>query len=244
LEIGPGQGSLHLQLRQRVQGPIDAVEPSPVFRSRLQALCARDGFGPGRIWGTTSAETSLPRREYDLIFARWVFLFLPDPGTQIRKLAAALRPGGLLAIEDYQRETMAMIPMPQDWLAFLQADRAFFASQGGDASIAGRLPGLYAQAGLDVESITPTVMSGHPGSPVWNWLSTYFLGVMDRLARFPPLTPEGGARLRKQWLAAARKKTSLLIAPAVIDVVGRRVRDDSRRGAGPTSRQTSLPGRR
>jgi hypothetical protein len=122
-----------------------------------------------------------------------------------------------------------MIPSPREWPAFLQADKAFFASQGGDASIAGRLPGLYAKAGLDMESITPTVMSGHPGSPVWNWLSTYFLGVMDRLSRLPPLTPEAGAHLRKQWIAAARKKTSLLIAPAVIDVVGRRGCDARRR---------------
>jgi SAM-dependent methyltransferase len=222
LEIGPGMGSLHLHLRRRVEGAIDGVEPSPVFRARLQRLCAGDGFGAGRIWGTTLADTSLPRRHYNLIFARWVFLFLPDPGAHIRKLRAALRPGGLLAIEDYQRETMAMIPTPQDWPAFLQADRAFFASQGGDASIAGRLPALYTRAGLDLVGITPTVMTGHPGSPVWNWLSTYFLGVMNRLSRFSPLTPNAGARLRRQWLAAARKKTSLLIAPAVIDVVGRR----------------------
>jgi SAM-dependent methyltransferase len=222
LEIGPGQGSLHLQLRGRVQRPIDGVEPSSVFRSRLRTLCARDGLGPGHIWEKTLAETSLPERQYDLIFARWVFLFLPDPGVQIKKLRAALRPGGLLAIEDYQRETMAMIPTPPEWPAFLQADRAFFASQGGDASIAGRLPGLYEKADLDVVSITPTVLHGHPGSPVWNWLSTYFLGVMDRLAQCPPLTPEAGKRLRRHWLAAARRRTSLLIAPAVIDLVGRR----------------------
>ena len=33
LEIGPGQGSLHLELRRRVRAPVDAVERSPVFAS-------------------------------------------------------------------------------------------------------------------------------------------------------------------------------------------------------------------
>ena len=37
LEIGPGQGSLHLELRRRVRGAVDAVEPSAAFRARLRA---------------------------------------------------------------------------------------------------------------------------------------------------------------------------------------------------------------
>src|SRR4051794_2710095 len=50
LEIGPGRGSLNLELRRRVRGPVDAVERSPVFAKHLGAHCSQDGFGPGRIW--------------------------------------------------------------------------------------------------------------------------------------------------------------------------------------------------
>lgn len=222
LEIGPGQGSLHVELRRRVRGPVDAVEPSPVFRARLRRLAARDGFGAGRLWEHTLAETSLPHRTYDLIFARWVFLFLPGPEQHVRQLVAALKPGGLLAIEDYRRETLSMIPCPPEFAAFLAADAAFFATQGGDASIAGRLPAMFEKAGLEVTDITPTIKTGHPGSAVWHWLSTYFLGVMDQLGRLPPFTPAQAARLRRHWIANARKPTSLLIGPTLIDVVGRR----------------------
>src|SRR5260370_10923277 len=49
LEIGPGQGSVHLELTRRVQGPVDAVERSPTFARRLKVLCARDGLGQGRL---------------------------------------------------------------------------------------------------------------------------------------------------------------------------------------------------
>jgi SAM-dependent methyltransferase len=213
-----------MELRRRTQKPVDAVEPSPAFRRRLAALCARDRLGSGRIWDTTLADAVLPRGTYDLIFARWVFLFLPDPDTHVRKLAGALKPGGLLAIEDYHRDTFVMIPTPREWAAFLHADHAFFASQGGDASIAGRLPDIYRRAGLSLVEITPTIKTGHPGSPMWNWISTYFFGVMDRLAAFPPFDPVAAARLRRHWRAAGRRKASLLIAPAVIDVVGRRAR--------------------
>src|SRR5689334_11023801 len=52
LEIGPGQGSLHLELRRRVRGPIDAVERSPAFAAALARRTRRDGYGRGRVWQT------------------------------------------------------------------------------------------------------------------------------------------------------------------------------------------------
>jgi SAM-dependent methyltransferase len=222
LEVGPGQGSLHLELRRRVRGPIDAVERSAAFAGRLARLCRRDGFGDGRIWTCDLLDADLPREEYDLVFARWVFLFLPDPVAHLRKLARALRPGGCLAIEDYHRETLGLVPRPEEWDDFLAADRAFFASQGGDASIGGKLAGLYRRVGLEVVEVEATVKVGGPGSAVWSWVSTYFTGVMDRLAEHAPFSRPAAARLRRAWRAAARKPGSLLIAPAVLDVVGRK----------------------
>jgi SAM-dependent methyltransferase len=222
LEVGPGQGSLHLELRRRIQAPVDVVERSPVFAARLARLCRRDGFGPDRVWQMDLIDAPLPRAEYDLIFVRWVFLFLPDPEAHVKKLVRALKPGGMLAIQDYYRETLSMVPRPEEWTRFILADLAFFASQGGYASIGGYLPQMYRRAGLTVEDINVTVKSGRPGSAVWTWLSTYFLGVLDRYAKFPPFTTPDAKRLRRHWLAAGRERTSLLIAPALLDVVGKK----------------------
>lgn len=224
LEVGPGQGSLHLELRKRVAGPVDAVERSSAFAARLKAACRRDGLGEGHVWESDLIDAPLPRARYHLIFARWVFLFLPDPERHVRTLARALRPGGVLAIQDYHRETFAMVPKPPEWERFLAADLAFFASQGGDASIGGRLPQMFRHAGLRVDDIAVTIKSGHPGSAAWTWLTTYSLDVLERYARFPPFSRRDAARLRRRWLAASRARTSLLVGPAVLDVVGRKAR--------------------
>jgi SAM-dependent methyltransferase len=223
LEIGPGAGSLHRELRRRARGPVDAVEPSETFARGLDRRAGQDGFGQGQLWRANLADVRLPRAHYDVVFARWVFLFLPDPAAHVRQLARALRPGGVLAVEDYQRETLRMLPRPEAWERFLAADRAFFESQGGDASIGARLPALFTAAGLELVDITPTVRSGHPGSPVWNWLSAYFLGgVIDRLVGLADFTAADARQLTRDWIAAAKHPAALLMGPALMDVVGRK----------------------
>lgn len=220
LEIGPGQGSLHLELRRRAKGAIDAVERSPVFTKKLISLCRRDGFGDPKIWNCDLIDAPIPDGHYDLIFARWVFLFLPHPEAHLRKLVRALRPGGLIAIEDYYRDTLALIPLPKEWPDFMAADHAFFASQKGDANIGARLPALFKKVGLQVIEITPNMKSGHPGTPTWNWLSNYFLEILDRYAGFSPFNKTKAESLRRQWISS--KRTTLLIAPTVLDVVGKK----------------------
>ena len=222
LEVGPGQGSLHLELRRRVRGPVDAVERSSVFAPHVVELCKRDRWAAGRMWQCNLLDAPLPRGHYDVIFARWVFMFLPDPAAHLAKLVAALRPGGVIALQEYHRATLAMVPPLRDWVGFCSADRRFFATQGGDVSVGSRLPTLYREAGLDLIATHPTLQVGHPGSAPWNWLSNYFLGVLDRMVGLPPFTAAAAKRLRKDWLQAAHNPAALAFGPTVLDVIGRK----------------------
>jgi hypothetical protein len=45
---------------------------------------------------------------------------------------------------------------------------------------------------------------------------------MFQLAKYPPFTKAQAGRLRRNWLRAGTRPTSLLIAPALVDVVGRK----------------------
>jgi SAM-dependent methyltransferase len=221
LEIGPGQGSLHMELRRRVRGTVDAVERSEAFASSLEKLTSRDGLGPSRIFFSDLIDADLPAATYDLIFARWVFLFLPDPAAHLKLLTRALKPGGVLALQDYHRDTFMLVPRPDEWNDFITADKALFASQGGDVNIGVRLPALMKAAGLKVTSIEQTTKAGHPGSPTWNWVTNWVMSVIDRLPTLPRPRAES---LRRKWLAAANDPASLLVAPCVVDVVATKPR--------------------
>ena len=223
LEVGPGRGSVHMELRRRVRRPIDAVERSPVFAAAVRRRTLADGLGEGQIWQCDLMSAPLKSNAYDMIYARWVVCFLPDPATHVRKLAGALKPGGLLAIQDYaHRESFALFPRPAEWLDFLAADRAMFAAYGGDISVGGRLPLLYQRAGLDVVDVTPTHMSGPPGSPVWEWLFSYFGSVRERIGHTRPMDPGKATRLWDAWCAAATDRHAFVVAPTMVDVIGRK----------------------
>ena len=160
---------------------------------------------------------------YDLIYARWVFCFLPDPELHIRELAEALKPGGLLAIQDYaHRESFALFPRPAEWVDFLVADRAMFGAYGGDISIGGQLPMLYRRAGLELVDVALTLMSGASGSPVWEWLFSYFGSVRERIGSTPPMDAAKAVGLWHAWCAAAADRHAFVVAPTVVDVVGRK----------------------
>lgn len=222
LEVGPGAGSLHAELRRRAGGGVDAVEQSWALCQQLAEIARADGLGAGRLWNAQILDGELADDHYDLIFARWVFLFLPQPLEHVKKLAAALRPGGLLVIQDYYRNTFCLVPRPPDWDAFVAADLAFFATQGGNGNAGSELPVLYREAGLETESVHATTMTGHPGSAVWSWLSNYFHGVLDQYAELPPFSADAARRIETAWRDAANDPSSLLIAPTVLDVVGRK----------------------
>lgn len=224
LEIGPGRGSLHLELRRRARRPIDAVERSLEFADGLKRLTEQDSFGPGIIHNCNLLDAEIPDHSYDLIFARWVFLFLPRPEAHLKKLVRALKPGGKLVLQDYHRETLAMIPRARHWEEFLAADRAFFAAEGGNASIADDLPALFRKVGLEKIQTSAHIKSGHPGEPTWNWLSDYFLGIFPRYQKIAPLNARKTQALTRDWKKNAKRADSLLIAPTLVDIIGTRPR--------------------
>lgn len=227
LEAGAGTGTVLLPLASRVRGRggrADAVERSPEFARYLREKIKKRGWSHCRVIQSDILDAELPRNYYDLILARWVFLFLPDVLGHLRRLAAALKPGGILAVEDYHRDGIAMYPPISNWGVMVESDKAWFASQGGDLNIAGKLPGLYRKAGLKLVEVVPHSKAGGPASDVWKWAETYFIGYLGKIAQFKPMTPSGARLFRREWLKRKLNPDSLLISPTMLDVVGRKPR--------------------
>src|SRR3546814_16949731 len=98
---------------------------------------------------------------YDLIHARLVLEHLPQREAVVAKLAAALRPGGWLVVQDYDIRTMAVAePPPDGWQARAPAMPAMLQSAGPAPPHGRHLLGPLPRPGLVHQPPPP-----HPRTP-------------------------------------------------------------------------------
>jgi len=94
LEIGPGTGQLTVPLA-RLGGRITAVELGPNLAAVTRRKLAR--FPDARVVVTAFEDWPLPAEPFDAVVSATAFHWI-DPEIRFAKAAAALRPGGVLAI--------------------------------------------------------------------------------------------------------------------------------------------------
>jgi SAM-dependent methyltransferase len=97
---------------------------------------------------------ALPYQDrFDLAYARLLLCYLIEPVAALRQMAAAVRPGGVVAVEDLFTDSLRSEP-PSPALDDLR--RVFGATvraHGGDPTIGPRLPALFRAAGFhDVQA--------------------------------------------------------------------------------------------
>jgi len=96
LEVGAGGGSVVRHLSERVgpSGRVLATDIEPRFLAPLADLANVE------VCQHDVVVDPLPEAEFDLVHARLVLIHVPERVVALRRLVAALRPGGWLLIED------------------------------------------------------------------------------------------------------------------------------------------------
>lgn len=149
LELGAGRGSMARWMCEAVGpgGEVTAVDLEPRFleadpRPNLQIL-RHDLVADG-----------VPGAGYDLVHARMLLMHLPDRDQLLADMVRALRPGGVLLVEEadfYPIATAASARYVETWERCV----AVAGKAGGDWTWARQLPSLACAAGLvDVEAVS------------------------------------------------------------------------------------------
>ncbi|MGW5049206.1 class I SAM-dependent methyltransferase [Streptomyces griseoluteus] len=148
-EVGAGGTSVVSWLASKV-GPAGTVLATDIDTSRLEPVAGP----PVEVRTHDVGAEEPPGRGFDLVHARLVLVHVPDRERALRSMIEALRPGGLLLIEDADP---ALQPLtcpdehgPEERLAnrLRQGFRRLLAERGADLSYGRRLPRLLREAGL------------------------------------------------------------------------------------------------
>ncbi|MDJ0932850.1 methyltransferase [Breoghania sp.] len=157
LEVGAGNGSISRWLAGRVgtSGRVVCTDLETSFIDRL----ASEGISVRQLDIVLDPILQPVNGEgFDLIVARNVLHHLPEHNDVIERLAAALKPGGLLVTMEPDTATLWSTTSPE-WLAYWQAFCAWSESRDIDYKLGCSLALRLSRVGLDrVESFSETSM--------------------------------------------------------------------------------------
>lgn len=224
LDVGCGPGFVTSELAARVgrSGSVHALDESARWIEHVEHEIDAHGWTQVRAECSRIEDAQLEDGRYDVIVARWVLSFVADPSAVVAKLARALKPGGRLALEDYNHEGVSLFPPSEGFRAVVRATRALYANHGGDVWIAGRASELVRGAGLELVSLTPNVICGGPDSPAFRWAGMFFPHFSTAMVEQGLLTSDERARFLVEWSERERDPDALFFSPIVVDVVARR----------------------
>ncbi|MFF8993475.1 class I SAM-dependent methyltransferase [Streptomyces sp. NPDC014983] len=179
LEIGAGGGSIARWLANRVApgGSVLATDRDP-----------RDLVpGPGlEVAALDVARDPVPEAAYDLIVARLVLQHVPSREAVLRRLVRALRPGGLLQIDEIDASYEPPLLTPDAaaealYLRFLRAKTAAMRAAGGDPHWGRRVPGALRAAGLTDVDVHLAIGVRHAQDPGLGLQLNHTRNLRDRL---------------------------------------------------------------
>lgn len=225
LDLGCGPGFTTLELAQVVgpTGRVLASDRSVAFLATLGQECRRLGLAQVEPRLGPVEELELAPGSLDAAYARWLFCWLPDARPVLARVAAGLRPGGVLLCQEYlDWGAMELLPRSP---AFQRAVAACLASwREGEATIdfAAELPTLAPLVGLELEHLRPRARIGRPGSPEWRWLDGFFRGYLPKVVAKGLLKSAERDAWQADWEGRSRAGTSRVVTPILADVILRK----------------------
>ena len=140
LEVGAGGGSLveWMAARGATSPPSTSTPASSISWPPMRSKCAASTF----------ANDELPQAEFDLVHARLVLEHLTDRSQILDRLAATLRPGGWIVIEDYDWGTFGFEDEEEGFSDVTEALLQFMEQAGFEREYGRQVVADIASAGL------------------------------------------------------------------------------------------------
>jgi SAM-dependent methyltransferase len=164
LDVGCGGGDVMLELARRV-GPLGRVVGVDIDAAKLD-LARQEAAMQGirnvefRALDIRNGEVEA---DFDLVYARFLLTHLADPAGAIAAFGRALRPGGLLIVEDIDFKGSFVWPETAAFRRYCELYGAVVRRRGGDPDIGLRLPILMADGGfaqIDMQVVQPMATRG------------------------------------------------------------------------------------
>lgn len=154
-DIGCGVGIVTGKIARMVGplGEVVGVDISP-DQVRLAEGRARESGVENVRFVTAAAEaTGLERETFDMVYARFLLMHVPDPMAVLHEMTALLKRGGVLAVEDGDFTAPYCVPASPAFDRCFELYRQAVQRQGADPVIGAELPRLVRSLGFPTVNI-------------------------------------------------------------------------------------------
>jgi SAM-dependent methyltransferase len=182
LEVGCGGGDVAFDIARTV-GPSGRVVGTDIDQKVLElAIAEAADHELGNIeFRLMDITETAPTAEFDLVHARFLLSHLADPAQALDRMRGALRPGGIIVLEDIDFRGHFSYPESKAFARYVELYTEAARRKGADANIGPRLPSLLVDAGFEnvqmhvvqpagttgeVKLLTPLTMENIAGSVV------------------------------------------------------------------------------
>jgi len=222
---GPGFASMDLLKRVGEEGEVTLVEPSKLylqhFDNQLKSNEELKSMNYQLLNGTVETVV-LPEAHYDFIFVRWVIAFVKEPEVFLQHLLKALKPNGIIAIQDYYYEGLSLFPKGGAFEGVTDAVREYYYSVGGNPYITGEIPAWFRKYGIDLVDYTPTARVGGNQSDLMLWGETFLVPHLQIMADRGIVSQTDCSAMIADWEAHRANPDALFFAPTLMSVGGRK----------------------
>lgn len=224
LGCGPGYTSLDLAGLVAPGGRVLALDAAERFIDHLKQRQAALGVMNIEAHVMDAQTLELSPTSVDIAYCRWVLCFVPDPERVVEGIARVLRPGGILAVQEYANyATQSLAPESAAFQRVVEAIIKSWRQRGGDPDIGLRLPSMMAKHGFGVESIQPLHRIARSGSPLWLWPTAFLRSFVPTLVAGGFLRDEEHQAFERDWSAHSNDETAFYWAPPVMEIIARKL---------------------
>jgi SAM-dependent methyltransferase len=184
LDIGCGVGDMSMLLAIAVgdTGSVVAFdrEAAAIEVARTRALAA----GHRQIEFLVGSDEALPDRPtFDAVVGRYVLHHQFDPGATVRRAAAAVRRGGVVAFHEPAGHIGGhTLPVIDLYVNLEHALSSVFDAMLPQRDVGGRLIACFEEAGLPTPHLIWESIAGGHGSPLWRLLAMTYRSMLPHIA--------------------------------------------------------------
>jgi len=222
LDVGCGGGDVTLELARRVapHGRAVGTDIDEVKLALAREEAERQGV-ENVAFRKADAVGPLGAGDFDVVYARFLLTHLPDPAAAVAGMRGALKPGGVLVVEDIDFQGYFSYPECPALRRYVELYTEAVRRRGGDPNIGPRLPLLLLEAGFERVRMSVVQPAGVEGDV--KLINPITMGaIADAVLADGLATPEEVRRLVGELLDFARDPRTVASVARVVQAWGYR----------------------